>query len=180
MICLQLQVGDHIERIDLGVTNLGKTEIFLGHDWLKLHNPLIDWQTGLIEFTRCPSSCYPKIDIRSTDFHFEDPPQKQDFEGTDTLEEGDCLLLIDPTQQIEIRAKTGVSMELAIKEYEKKEKKHWKETVPEYLHDYEDIFTKQDFDELPPHRPWDHAIELLPGSEEHLDCKIYPLSLDEQ
>jgi Reverse transcriptase (RNA-dependent DNA polymerase). len=41
-------------------------------------------------------------------------------------------------------------------------------------------FTKEEFDELPPHRPWDHAIELLPGTTERLDCKIYPLSADEQ
>ena len=35
------------------------------------------------------------------------------------------------------------------------------------------------FDELPPRRPWDHAIKLIPGAKP-LDCKIYPLSRDEQ
>jgi hypothetical protein len=71
-------------------------------------------------------------------------------------------------------------MELAIKANDKKEKKHWKETVPKYLHDFSDIFEEKDFKELPPHRPWDHAIKLLPGFEHRLDCKISPLSLDEQ
>ena len=56
-------------------------------------------------------------------------------------------------------------MELAIKPNEKKEKKPWREAVPKYLHDFTDIFEKTDFDELPPHRSWDHAIELIPGSE---------------
>ena len=62
----------------------------------------------------------------------------------------------------------------------RKEQKTWKEQVPDYLHDFADVFTKEDFDELPPHRPWDHAIELLPGTTERLDCKIYQLSVDEQ
>ena len=71
-------------------------------------------------------------------------------------------------------------MELTIKANEKKERKPWREAMPEYLHDFADIFKKTDFDKLPPHQSWDHAIELLPGSEHQLDCKIYPLSLDEQ
>ena len=32
---------------------------------------------------------------------------------------------------------------------------------------------------LPPRHPWDHAIELVPGSQP-LDCKIYPLAQGEQ
>jgi hypothetical protein len=35
------------------------------------------------------------------------------------------------------------------------------------------------FDQLPPRRPWDHAIELTPGAK-MVDCKIYPLNPSEQ
>ena len=42
------------------------------------------------------------------------------------------------------------------------------------------MFKKKDFDELPPSHPWDHVIELLPGTEPQLNCKIYPLSQDER
>ena len=48
------------------------------------------------------------------------------------------------------------------------------------MKDYNDVFEKKEFDELPPSRPWDHAIELLPGTKKELNCKVYPLSLDEQ
>ena len=88
--------------------------------------------------------------------------------------------MVDPTPALQIRAHTNIATELAIKEYNKTTPKPWKENVPEYLHDFPDVFEKNDFDELPPHRPWDHAIELVPGTEHRLDCKIYPLSLDEQ
>ena len=39
---LQLAINDHYERIDFAVTELGDTNLFLGHDWLKIHNPSID------------------------------------------------------------------------------------------------------------------------------------------
>jgi len=41
------------------------------------------------------------------------------------------------------------------------------------------VFAKEDFDILPEHRQWDHAIELIPSSEPK-SSKIYPLSPVEQ
>jgi hypothetical protein len=32
-------------------------DIFLGFDWLMEHNPEINWKTGGIQFSRCPSQC---------------------------------------------------------------------------------------------------------------------------
>ena len=37
------------------------------------------------------------------------------------------------------------------------------------------MFTKKDFDILPEHLKWDHAIELIPGAEPK-SSKVYPLS----
>ena len=39
---LQLVINDHYKRIDLAVTELRDTDLFLGHNWLKIHNPSID------------------------------------------------------------------------------------------------------------------------------------------
>ena len=52
-------------------------------------------------------------------------------------------------------------------------------SVPSCYHGYEHVFTKEAFDEIPARRPWDHAIALVPGAE-MMDCKIYPLNLEEQ
>ncbi len=48
-----LVIGDHTERIDLAVTELGDRQIFLGHDWLARHNPIINWKLGRLTFARC-------------------------------------------------------------------------------------------------------------------------------
>ncbi|GLB43839.1 putative reverse transcriptase-rnase h-integrase [Lyophyllum shimeji] len=57
--------------------------------------------------------------------------------------------------------------------------KSFRDAVPDHLHDFEDVFSKATFDELPEHKQWDHAIELEPGSTPSL-CKVYPLAPSEQ
>ena len=57
----------------------------------------------------------------------------------------------------------------------------WKELFipPDCVRGFESVFAKEDFDILPEHRQWDHAIELILGSEPKLS-KVYPLSLVQQ
>ena len=60
------------------------------------------------------------------------------------------------------------------------QKRTFEEVVPREYHDFKDVFSKESFDELPPRRPWDHAIEFLPGKEPKFKSKLYPMNLDEQ
>ena len=39
---LQLAINDHYEHIDLTITELEDMDLFLGHNWLKIHNPSIN------------------------------------------------------------------------------------------------------------------------------------------
>jgi len=52
-------------------------------------------------------------------------------------------------------------------------------TLPDYVKGFESVFAKEDFDILLEHRQWDHAIELVPGSEPK-SSKVYLLSPVEQ
>ena len=47
------------------------------------------------------------------------------------------------------------------------------------LAQYPDVFSEEEFDKLPPRRPWDHCIELN-ADFKPVNCKIYALTLDEQ
>jgi len=51
--------------------------------------------------------------------------------------------------------------------------------LPNCVRGFEFVFAKEDFDILPEYRQWDHAIELILGSEPKL-LKVYPLSPVEQ
>jgi len=44
----------HVERVQMDVYELGKTDIILGMPWLVAHNPEIDWEKGEVRMTRCP------------------------------------------------------------------------------------------------------------------------------
>ncbi len=165
-ICLT--IGNHTERIDLAVMELGNRQIFLGHDWLNWHNPIINWKTGGLTFARC--QCH-KTPFMLPD---ADPDNKWDEE----LEEGETILAIDFTQAILIRAHHA--NDLATKASEEKKAKTFEEMVPEWCRDFADLFEKDNFDELPEPKTWDHAIELTPNANANLDCKVYPLNHSEQ
>jgi len=47
----------HSKRMLLAVSGLGKQNLILGYNWLKDHNPKIDWEKGEVEMTRCSLCC---------------------------------------------------------------------------------------------------------------------------
>ena len=44
----------HSERMLLAISSLGKQSLILGYNWLKDHNPKVDWEKGEVKMT-----CYP-------------------------------------------------------------------------------------------------------------------------
>jgi len=57
---LRMGIGArHWENIEVAITNTGRHKILLGTDWLKAHNPSIDWSTNQLCFDRCPPQCHP-------------------------------------------------------------------------------------------------------------------------
>jgi hypothetical protein len=55
-----------------------------------------------------------------------------------------------------------------------------KNYVPERYHGYLDMFTEKEAIPLPPHRPWDHVVTLIPDAPPSISCKVYPLSCREE
>ena len=41
----------------LAISGLGKQSLILGYNWLKDHNPKIDWEKGEVEMTHCLLWC---------------------------------------------------------------------------------------------------------------------------
>ncbi|SJL16886.1 uncharacterized protein ARMOST_20416 [Armillaria ostoyae] len=166
---MRLTIGDHIERIDLAVTDLGPKDLYLGHDWLKRHNPVINWETGTVIFgrCRCVKNPFPLPDA--------DPDDRWDEE----LEDGDTILAVNMEEEIVIRAMHHAN-DLAAAANAEKPQKTFEEMVPPDYRSFRDLFSKENFDELPERKPWDHAIELIPNAKSTLDCKVYPLNRNEQ
>ena len=53
-VLLTVGVGKYAEKLWCAVTCLGKVPLILRHDWLKKHNPNIDWTTSDVKLSRCP------------------------------------------------------------------------------------------------------------------------------
>src|SRR5216683_6522332 len=63
---------------------------------------------------------------------------------------------------------------------EPKPVKPLKEIIPQWCHEYLDIFTKKEAIDLLPHRPWDHHVNLTPDAPPSISCHTYPLSHAEE
>ncbi len=165
-ICLTIR--DHAEWIDLAIMELGNRQIFLSHNWLNWHNLIINWKTGGLTFVHCQCRKTPFI------LPDADPDDKWDEE----LEEGETILAIDFMQAILICAHH--TNDLATKANTDKKSKMFEEMVPDWCRDFNDLFDKDNFNELPEPKTWDHAIELTPNASANLDCKVYPLNRNKQ
>jgi hypothetical protein len=52
-----LRYEHHSECTQLAVTCLGKQSLILGYNWLRNHNPEINWQTKDVKMSHCPLQC---------------------------------------------------------------------------------------------------------------------------
>src|SRR5258707_15610113 len=66
-----LHFGRHSERAHLTVANLRQQTVIIGHSWLTLHNPEVDWISQKVLMMRCPPSCNRHVLPKSNP-----PPQK--------------------------------------------------------------------------------------------------------
>ena len=62
MVPLEIEINRHKETLEIAVTDLDRTDIFLGHNWLVKHNPEVNWKNRTIKFTRCLGSCTIKYE----------------------------------------------------------------------------------------------------------------------
>ena len=153
---VELTIDDHKEQIAMGLSQLSTHTIFLGYDWLWKHNPIVNWQDHTLEFT-CDNEHVPNL--MTTDDNDE--------------KEEERLFMINHSYL------RNLSTKIVIQSGEAKRAQTFKEIIPEAYHEFKDMSDKETFDELPPRRPWDHAIELLPGDHK-VNCKTYNLTNAEQ
>ena len=164
-----MRIRNHKEHIKFFVTKLGKRDIFLRYTWLQKHNPEIDWVKKWVDLTRCPSeACGPKDRAVSTPEQGDLKPHHPDTAISEESED-------EPKDIYALLRATGTRVTNIAAATPKRE-----EPLPEWISDYKEIFETGGFNELPPRRPWDHAIELKEGTGPWTGTRIIPLSKHEQ
>ena len=74
--------------------------------------------------------------------------------------------------------KTTVAQQLA-EQAADKTTHTWDQIVPPQYHAHAKVFSEDATQWFPKSREWDHAIDLKPYAPNSLDCKVYPLSPNE-
>ena len=96
-------------------------------------------------------------------------------------EEGDKIIMtvhvLEP-EPMQIR-KTMLAQQMAKKAYDPASV-NTEETIPVAFKQHWRVFSEEEARQLPPHRPWDHKIELLPTAPNVSNSKVYPLAPKEQ
>ena len=115
------------------VSSISHKAIGLGHTWLVEHNPDINWHTGKVKLTCCPDYCrQAKSDSSPPDDNISVYPIEMTL---DTLER--------------IHTTITISMWLAEAATEDTPTAKLKAILLKPYLDFQDIFSKESFDELP-------------------------------
>jgi len=175
-----LRYKTHSERMLLVVSGLGKQSLILGYDWLKDHNPKIDWEKGEVEMTRCPLQCeggraqrkkqtrQKRTELRALrscrdrptpllqgELEMEELEEMTPQPYTPDWELGDQLFLmrlLPELTQTDLRAMATTSQHLAEGARRSKEMQANTAPLPAYIAEFQSVFAKEDFDILPEHR----------------------------
>ena len=135
---------EHKEIMELLILDLGKQDMFLGHDWLQYHNPEIDWKNEKLKFTQCSKECFPETIVFEPEDEIDliNPNEDQILAVYIGYEELLPHLMIE-----EIRAKSNFATDIA--EVTQK-MRTWEEIVPPVYQKFNKVFEKKMFDALPP------------------------------
>ncbi|KAG5721540.1 hypothetical protein E4T56_gene13047 [Termitomyces sp. T112] len=171
--------------------------------WLYKHNPEIDWTKACKKQRAKVHECAtipPPLAFPYREALYEDvwcvgceSPEEEKGGGEwthtpdakspdENIEVGDRIYattLCLPPAVAEILASQTTSQRLAEAFAANSQPKPFHSTVPNHLHNFEDIFSMASFDSLLEHKQWDHTIELIPDAEPS-SCKVYLLAPCEQ
>src|SRR5713101_2763990 len=138
-VILRVQIDEHVEELEFAVTQLNSANIFLGLDWLRHHNPLVNWNMGQLQFENCPKECQQSA-IRSAGVD-----EVRIETQAHTLEQWEILEVLK--EQVEGKKYFYKPIKTAT----------FEEVVPKHYHKYKDVFDEKEFDERPQRRMWDHT-----------------------
>lgn len=89
-------------------------------------------------------------------------------------------VLEDSTEELWCAAGYTYSSQLAAEANQQKKQKTFEEMVPEEYRAYSKVFSEQESERLPEHKPYDHTIDLKLDAPETIRSKVYPMPVNEQ
>jgi hypothetical protein len=156
----------HQEYIKVAITNTGNHNLLLGTDWLKAHNPSIDWAQNKLLLNWCSKACFP------TTTQQEDPMLRYLLPTLEWEDQYDDFIEtryqgIDVSQHIMVHLQTYLTLVVARTTVSTALAKETTKTPFEGISlafcKYKKVFSDEEAQRLPRHQPWDHKIDLILG-----------------
>jgi len=170
--------------------------MILGLPWLQEHNPEVNWATGEVKMSQCPEKCkqcrmeekeekkekeqvekkiqqcrvgpFPELNEEE-----DDEEDEEEKSQSPEIEKGDWVFMtIVHPEGHQIQATRNIFQRLAEGYHQNAQVKSFQDAVPNYLHEFKDVFSEEAYDKLPEWKQWDHAVELIPGAVAK-GCKVY-------
>ncbi len=145
-----LHFRHHSERAHLASANLRQQMVIIGHSWLTLHNPEVDWAAQKISMMQCPScsgQVLPKPDPPLWESTLSSPePEDMVYVILLTLEWEECIHATSAPSHRLVEEAQAQQAHLAGK------------AIPDHYKDFMDVFSEEAFTPLRPCKTWDHAI----------------------
>jgi len=158
------------------VTNLGGDRFIFGYPWLAEFNPEISWPEAIVKgpHFRVEMLVAGKMTQQEYLRHVQTIAIAQ-------LEEGDELIMsleVLGQEPMHIR-KTTLAQQMAEKAYDATRLIRKKQSLRSSSN-IGKSFRNKEAHQLPPHREYNHRIELRPDAPHVINSKVYPLSQSEQ
>lgn len=188
---LQMKIRDHMEKVAFSVTDIGPEDLIIGLDWLRKHDPDINWETGLLKLSRCTDCCraHTKMILKKDPEILLTKKQKRQARPKGKVvgkvmdrDKGFDFGLDGWDKQMDAQfLRAGITW-MEKHEQESLEDRHEvavKNFVPEQYNEFLNVFSEEKSHRLPERRLYDHAIDLIPDAELTYS-KMYHLSHDEE
>ena len=158
----------------LAVSKLRKQNLILGYDWLKDHNPKIDWEKGEVKMTHCPLRCeggrtlqkeqtrQKRIELRALwsccdrptpllqeKLEPEKEPPQMHYSSWELEDRLFLTRLLPEPDQVNLWATTTTSQRLVEEARRSVETQAAATPLPAYITEFRSVFAKEDFDILP-------------------------------
>ena len=159
--CTDILFSQTKETTDLMILSLGCQQKILGMPWLRKWNPRINWTKNIVSIPKTPSPPFP--DHIPQQYLLQWLGLDADRKISKRLNKRQAWL---NGEQIH---KTTISTQIA------QATGSVEPTIPDWCKDFVDVFSEKTHNQLPPHHPYDHTIELRPDFVPKI-AKIYSLN----
>ena len=147
------------------ITDLGHKDLILGYPWLATFELKFSWADGTINVENL------LVIVRSLDWETRLTKTSISRIMAELVSIQERTHIVEELEEECFTISTRLVQEAH--QYQQEVK------VPEEYERHSRVFSEEESHRFPPARPWDHAIDLKEGAPEAINCKIIPMTMEE-